>query len=54
LPVRKRLNHFVLQRHAPDPAVWLNGHSLPPGKVHDKKFAMSFKKLAACRKGKSV
>src|SRR5215470_4405607 len=26
LPVRKRLDHFVLQRHAPDPAVWLDGH----------------------------
>src|SRR6202166_185089 len=54
LPVRKRLNHFVLQRHAPDPAIWLNGHSLPPGKVNDKNLPSSFKKLTARRKGKSV
>src|SRR5437763_10311932 len=26
LPVREWLDHFVLQRHAPDPAVWLDGH----------------------------
>ena len=30
LPVRERLDHLVLQRHAPDPTVWLNGHPFLP------------------------
>src|SRR5260370_38785470 len=30
LPVRKRLDHLVLQRFAPDPPVWLDGHPFLP------------------------
>src|SRR5437773_9506395 len=30
LAVRQRLDHLVLQRHAPDPAVWLDGHPFLP------------------------
>src|SRR5579885_590475 len=35
LPVRERLDHFVFERHAPNPAVWLHGHPFPP--VHCEK-----------------
>ena len=28
LAIGEGLDHFVLQRHAPDPAVWLDGHPL--------------------------
>jgi hypothetical protein len=30
LPVGERLDHFVFQRHFPDPAVWLYGHPFLP------------------------
>src|SRR5207245_4876075 len=53
LAVRKRLDHLVLQRHAPDPAVWLDGHPFLPKFTLDLSLRSEIGR-ASCRETASV